>query len=126
MERDLRSCSGPWTGFWILELTRGLMKLSLNFTASAVQGSGRDPIGEFVINGMFCDNTWKVMFTKTYGSHTVDYSGTWDGNMIYGRWHLEDAVYSESGDFEIWPDQSTEEAGTIEEQLGEILSMPAG
>ncbi len=126
MERDLRSCSGPWTGFWILELTRGLMKLSLNFTANAIQGSGRDPSGDFEINGMFCDNTWKVMFTKTYPNLKVDYSGSWDGTMIYGSWHLDDASYSESGKFEIWPDKSSEEATSIEAQIGEYLTMPAG
>jgi hypothetical protein len=121
--KDLRTLSGPWSGFWIQELVRGNMKLRLTFHENSIFGSGRDPMGEFQISGMF-SNDQRVMFTKDYGATTVDYSGTWDGMLIYGRWNLHDQNYSEAGDFEIWPDKEDEDITSIAEQLGESASMP--
>jgi hypothetical protein len=124
--RDLRELSGPWSGFWIQELVRGNMKLRLKFEGNLIEGSGRDPMGEFHIYGMFSDENQRVLFTKAYGAISVDYSGVWDGVMIYGRWTLHDESYSEAGVFEIWPDKEDEGTLTLAEQLGESLSMPAG
>lgn len=101
------------------------MKLRLTFHENAIEGSGRDPMGEFSIAGMFSDGQ-RVIFTKDYGAISVDYMGTWDGMLIYGRWNLHDQNYSEAGDFEIWPDKDDEDVTSIAEQLGETLSMPAG
>lgn len=102
------------------------MKLRLKFESNLIEGSGRDPMGEFRITGMFSDESQRVLFTKEYGAISVDYSGIWDGTFIYGRWNLNDEAYSESGDFEIWPDKEDEGYMTLAEQLGESLTMPAG
>lgn len=102
------------------------MKLRLKFESNLIEGSGRDPMGEFRITGMFSDESQRVLFTKEYGAISVDYSGIWDGTFIYGRWNLNDESYSESGDFEIWPDKEDEGYMTLAEQLGESLTMPAG
>ena len=102
------------------------MKLRLRFHDCAIEGSGRDPMGEFSIAGMFSESDGRVMFTKDYGAINVDYAGTWDGTMIYGRWNLNDQNYSESGSFEIWPDKDEVEVSSIEAQIEDYLSMPAG
>lgn len=105
---------------------RGNMKLRLRFFDNNIEGSGRDPMGEFSLSGMFSEDNGRVMFTKEYGAINVDYTGTWDGSMIYGRWNLMDQHYSESGDFEIWPDKDEKDVTSIEAQLEDFLSMPAG
>jgi len=122
----LRTLSGPWSGFWIQELVRGNMKLRLRFFDCAIEGAGRDPMGEFKISGMFSEDNGRVIFTKEYGAVNVDYCGTWDGTLIYGRWNLSDQHYSESGDFEIWPDKEDEDVTSISAQIEDYLSMPAG
>lgn len=124
MIRDLRECSGPWSGFWLQGLVRGLMKLNLKFEYTNVDGHGKDPMGDFRVGGMFSPGTWRVLFTKSYTSHSVDYTGTWDGTMIYGRWSLHDDHYSEAGDFEIWPDTQEEMVGVGASSIEEFLSMP--
>src|SRR5690348_14965794 len=69
--RDLRTLSGPWSGFWIQELVRGNMKLRLRFAGNIIEGSGSDPMGNFQITGMFSDETNRVLFSKEYGAVTV-------------------------------------------------------
>lgn len=109
--RDLADCSGPWSGFWIQGWTRGNMKLSMSFVGTDIVGDGSDLVGKFTINGIFSPQTNNVLFTKSYQWHSVDYSGIWDGQMIYGKWTLHDADYGEQGEFEIWPD--SEEQGLL-------------
>lgn len=103
--RSLADCSGPWTGFWILELTRGQMKLRLDFAAGNINGGGNDPIGAFTVTGIYSPETERVLFSSQYKTHSVEYIGLWDGNMIYGKWTLSDTIFTETGDFEIWPDR---------------------
>lgn len=112
MERkSLSDCSGPWSGFWVVDRSRGHMKLRLSFSESNIDGGGNDPIGSFSISGIYSQDGERVMFTKVYKTHATDYSGTWDGYMIYGRWTVQDELYTETGDFEIWPDREYELTG---------------
>jgi hypothetical protein len=112
MERKrLEECSGPWSGFWLQDLVRGNMRLRLVFKSSNINGGGNDPIGEFTITGIYQQDSERVIFTQVYKTHSVDYSGVWDGQMIYGRWTLDDAVFTESGEFEIWPDKEMDSFG---------------
>lgn len=105
MARRLQELSGPWKGFWTQERVRGYMKLTLRFGEKDVTGSGNDPIGAYDISGILCDDGQRVLFTKQYRTHTVEYMGQWDGTMIYGKWTLHDEAFTEVGDFEIWPEQ---------------------
>ena len=102
------------------------MKLSLRFGETDVTGSGNDPIGAYDISGILCDNGDRVMFTKQYRTHAVEYAGTWDGTMIYGKWTLHDEAFTEIGEFEIWPDQDESlelmAAGSFEHGL----TLPGG
>lgn len=122
--RDLADCSGPWSGFWLQGWTRGNMKLSLLFSGTDIMGDGNDPGGHFRINGMFSRETNRVMFTKTYQSQIVDYSGQWDGAMIYGRWVLSDLEYGEHGEFEIWPDEDHAQEMAWEGAWEKALTQP--
>jgi hypothetical protein len=124
--RDLAECSGPWSGFWLLGWTRGHMKLNLRFTGTDIVGEGTDVGGPFQVNGIFSRETNKVMFTKAYQWQNIDYCGTWDGHMIYGTWSLHDQEYSESGEFEIWPDTEEESVRAWEASWSESLTAPGG
>lgn len=123
--RDLRDCSGPWKGFWIQELVRGNMRLTLRFAGSNIDGGGNDPVGEFVVTGIFSDETGGVLFTVAYKTHTVEYSGTWDGNFIYGKWTLHDEQFTEIGEFEIWPEKQEEMVTTGAATISEGLLFPS-
>jgi hypothetical protein len=110
--RRLGECSGPWAGFWLQELVRGNMRLRLLFDSANVNGGGNDPVGEFTVTGIYTEDTERVLFTQTYKTHSVDYSGVWDGQLIYGKWTLMDSVFTESGEFEIWPEKEMMQTGT--------------
>jgi hypothetical protein len=123
--RDLRDCSGPWKGFWIQDLIRGHMRLTLQFSGSDVNGRGNDAKGEFQVSGIFSDVNGGVLFTTTYQTHAVEYAGTWDGNFIYGKWTLHDEQFTEIGEFEIWPEKEEEMAGVGTATISESLGMPS-
>ena len=123
--RDLRDCSGPWKGFWIQDLIRGHMRLTLQFSGSDVNGRGNDAKGEFQVSGIFSDVNGGVLFTTTYQTHAVEYVGTWDGTFIYGKWTLHDEQFTEIGEFEIWPEKEEEMAGVGTATISESLGMPS-
>ena len=102
--RELRSLSGPWVGFWVQDLQRGEMRLTLRFGESSVQGEGSDRVGSFTVSGHHAASG-VVGFAKVYPSHRVDYEGTWDGAMIAGRWRIGVRRAFDEGEFEIWPEQ---------------------
>ncbi len=108
--RDLRDCSGPWSGFWIQELIRGTMKLRLYISGEIVSGEGEDELGGFVVHGNYWPATEAVKFRKRYPTHDVEYNGTWDGAMISGLWRIRarKGVYADKGGFDIWPDTEEE------------------
>ena len=124
--RDLRECSGPWKGFWTQDLVRGSMRLSLQFAGNDINGSGNDPVGSFDISGIFSDETQRVLFTSAYRTHTVDYSGVWDGHFIYGRWTLHDDQFTEIGEFEIWPEEEREKVEVGSASVSEGHGIPLG
>jgi len=124
--RDLRDCSGPWKGFWTQDLVRGHMRLNLAFSGNNINGGGSDPIGSFEVSGIFSDETLRVLFTKTYRTHTVEYSGVWDGHFIYGRWTLHDEQFTEIGEFEIWPEDTREMVESATGSIGEAQRNPLG
>lgn len=122
--RDLASCSGPWSGFWIQGWTRGNIKLSLRFDDGSIVGDGGDPGGRFQVSGIFSPDTQRVLFSKEYQWQIVDYSGIWDGRLIYGKWTLHDEEYSEQGEFEIWPDHGDEGQLSLAGLAEDVKAMP--
>ena len=100
------------------------MKLQLTFTqAGDVSGEGADPGGRFQITGIFSRENDRVIFTKVYDWQSVDYTGLWDGMMIYGKWTLHDEEYGEQGEFEIWPDKDESEALSLAHSIGSKMTQ---
>jgi hypothetical protein len=126
MNRPLESCCGPWSGFWIQGWTRGNMRLKLDFLNGSVNGTGNDLSGDFEIVGIYSTDTDRVLFTKTYRWQSVDYSGLWDGQLIYGKWVLHDNEYSDEGEFEIWPDKDEEFLHALSGSAEDMRSLPGG
>lgn len=100
------------------------MRLTLRFSGSNIDGGGNDPVGAFSIAGIFSEETQRVLFTKTYRTHQVEYSGQWDGHFIFGRWTIQDDYYTEIGDFEIWPEEANEMVEVGAATVGETLESP--
>jgi hypothetical protein len=98
--RNLDSLSGPWVGFWIQDMIRGSMGLSLTFSGGKILGGGSDLVGGFKLKGAYADDG-SVVMGKTYQWHAVIYKGRWDGQMISGEWTIKG---EDSGLFEIWPE----------------------
>lgn len=100
------------------------MRLNLTFSENDIHGGGTDPVGSFEVSGIFSDTTGGVLFTVKYASHSVEYSGSWDGTFIYGKWTLHDDHFTEIGDFEIWPEKGEvlAAAGAISGEEG--LDLP--
>lgn len=111
--RELGSCSGPWTGFWIQGSTRGWMRIQLTIRDGRISGKGSDQSGDFSMFGTYDAVTEKVDIDKNYPWLYIEYTGKWDGSMISGKWRFsmpddmpdpdEDAEFPECGVFEIWP-----------------------
>lgn len=125
--RDLRDCSGPWSGFWIQEFDRGTMKLRLVIDGERIFGGGADEIGEFSIAGNYWPRTEGVKLMKRYWSHTVEYNGSWDGSMISGQWRIRSrkGVYSDAGGFDLWPDSEEEAIDAFTAAADDRVSLPA-
>lgn len=100
------------------------MRLNLRFQGNDIDGGGSDPVGEFKVSGIFSETTGGVLFTKTYATHAVEYSGSWDGAMIYGKWTLHDEQFTEIGEFEIWPEKEEQLASAGAAVAGEELKFP--
>jgi hypothetical protein len=124
--RDLQDLSGPWTGFWVQQAERVHMHLTLNFANGNVTGGGRDQIGGFSVNGIYAQDTGRVLFTKTFSTHSVEYSGTWDDRMIAGAWMMDYGTVVDRGEFEIWPEkggEAEEEQTEPAEEVRELASQ---
>lgn len=119
--RDLRDLSGPWVGFWVQAGRRGEMRLTLRFGEASVEGEGSDRVGDFTVSGRH-EASGAVAFGKHYGSHGVDYAGTWDGAMIAGRWRLQTWLAGRmgKGEFEIWPLRDDQAIERMEEALAAV------
>ena len=117
--RDLRDCSGPWSGFWIQDLDRGTMKLRLWIKGELISGEGEDVLGGFVVYGNYWPAKEIVKLRKRYATHAVEYNGTWDGSMISGLWRIRAGKRwdGEKGGFDLWPDTEEEAVGKFTETV---------
>jgi hypothetical protein len=125
--RDLRSLSGPWTGFFVQGRVRGTMAVHLQFDDTRISGHGADRDGSFSFSGTYHPRTNLVEMTKRYPELNVHYRGTWDGQMIAGTWRFAvfippNTLLGDTGDFELWP--QTEEPGveTLMETREEVTT----
>lgn len=108
--RRLGETSGRWNGYWQYRSYRGRMNLTLTLTDRVFEGEGVDEYGAFVIVGVYSVAGYSVEFIKSYVTHEVIYSGTWDGQKMQGTWRLQEVSYSPQnllkgycGAFELWP-----------------------
>lgn len=115
--RNLGDLSGPWVGFWIQGLDRGEMRLTLRFGETSINGDGIDKVGDFTVSGRYAGED--VEFDKTHSSHTIGYTGRWDGDMIAGRWRFRRRMrgIENEGEFEIWPESDDEAIERMEAAL---------
>ena len=113
--------SGPWVGFYLDRRTPGKqsMELRLLFAAGVMTGEGRDPVGQFVVDGKYDAAGGECRFVKTYpGRHAVAYTGFNEGKGIWGTWALDGVT----GGFHIWPEGM---ADPTQQTLKEEADIPA-
>jgi hypothetical protein len=107
-ETDPRFPSGPWTGFFLQKLAPGrhLMEMHLHFANGAITGSGRDWVGQFVIEGFYELKDGTCHWHKQYvGKHGVLYTGFNEGKGIWGTWVIPtEPPPNCTGGFQIWPE----------------------
>lgn len=104
--------SGEWEGFYVypgfLGKMRDSMHFILNFADGTVTGSGSDPVGAFVWQGVYDTKEQTCNMTKQYiGRHRVMYTGHADETGIWGTWNIRGSL---SGEFHIWPKKREDEA----------------
>ncbi|CAF4842277.1 unnamed protein product, partial [Rotaria sp. Silwood1] len=87
--------------------------LSFNRYSYKVSGQGRDDIGSYTIDGIFCMRTLRMGLTKVYKAgtgdpienlgHTVTIQLTWDSqhNRFRGKWYTQTNKYRGEGQFEL-------------------------
>lgn len=134
-ESDPRFPSGKWVGFWTDRRVPGKhqMEMVLSFADGNMNGSGRDWIGAFNIDGGYSLDDGQCIFVKQYvGMHGVGYRGFNEGKGIWGTWEILVTVPDEfrRGGFHIWPEgqhvgsgpELTEEADAPLEE--EIVVLP--
>jgi hypothetical protein len=99
--RGLRKWIGHYEGTSVLNSGRHNMSMHLNFLEDKnIEGSGRDGIGNFKIEGYFNALHGRIAFIKKYNSDgPVIYQGTFNDEEINGSWKLIDIV--DSGTFKI-------------------------
>ena len=91
-----------WKGAWRGEQQSGDMRCTLTFHPSGkVQGAGADRHGAFRIDGALTGDA--IAFTKRYGQHFVDYTGTLDqaAGTMRGTWTIGIARVTERGTFSL-------------------------
>ncbi|MEO1713208.1 MAG: hypothetical protein AAFU60_07730 [Bacteroidota bacterium] len=108
--------SGDWEGFYIYSsgpsAAQHPMHFFLDFKNGTVTGSGSDNVNAFTWQGTYDTKGLTCSMTKTYPSHSVDYSGCVDENGIWGRW----AIGPFTGGFHIWPKNATPSIEEEEEE----------
>jgi hypothetical protein len=126
-EADARFPSGKWVGFFTYhgDTRKHGMELLLTFRHGAVDGEGRDAVGEFTIRGRYHLDNGACNFRKQYiARHSVEYSGYNEGKGIWGRWNIG---FSAKGGFHIWPEGmnfETLDALAAEEELPDEADVP--
>jgi hypothetical protein len=109
LETDSRFPSGPWTGFFLQPLMPGRhrMELRLTFRGGAMNGEGRDWVGDFLVTGRYTVADGRCHWTKRYvRRHSVFYNGFNEGKGIWGTWDIAgtSAYPAQRGGFHIWPE----------------------
>lgn len=123
LESDPRFPSGRWTGFFTDKRLPGkhAMDLMLTFSEAKMTGSGRDRVGEFVIDGTYQLADGLCLFVKKYvGKHTVGYRGFNEGKGIWGAWELTMYGIKATGGFHIWPDGMPDPTQPVLDEEAEI------
>jgi hypothetical protein len=106
-ESDPRFPSGKWLGFFLQKEVPGRhwMELFLTFANGIMTGTGRDWVGEFVIEGTYDIDNGAAHWNKSYiGKHVVTYKGFNEGKGIWGTWELITQSQTITGGFHIWPE----------------------
>lgn len=103
--------SGDWEGFYKDPRggrPNGEMRMTLDFSAGLITGSGSDPVGVYAWTGTYDTKAETCSLKKTYlGRHSVEYTGYADENGIWGKWIIPKMG---AGEFHIWPKKN--EMGT--------------
>jgi antitoxin component YwqK of YwqJK toxin-antitoxin module len=82
-----------WTGWFEQSGTNTDMALDIHIDETGVFGMGADPVGTFMVRGIYDMSSGKVNFIKKYlGAHEVLYRG---------KLRFTDGVYTVAGDWEI-------------------------
>ena len=76
-----------WKGFYVHNGNKGEMKFKfLKFKQGKITGEGKDPIGQFTINGNI-KPSGELQFVKQYvGMHSILYEGLRTYDIIRGNW----------------------------------------
>lgn len=125
LESDPRFPSGKWVGFWTDKRLPGKhqMELVLSFANGNMNGSGRDWVGAFNIDGAYQLDDGQCIFLKQYiGMHGVGYRGFNEGKGIWGTWELSAAGQKLIGGFHIWPDGMADPTQPVLAEEAEIPS----
>jgi len=89
--------TGVWEGYYQYPDKNGKkgaqdpMAMDVTMVAGVVAGYGSDKVGDFLIQGLYDDNTLEVSWDKQYvGKHVITYSGKLvDATTITGKWVLK-------------------------------------
>ena len=118
----LPSCE--WVGFYCYHQNseQHKMLIELFFSNSIVSGSGVDDVAPFTWTGKYDIEKFKIVMTKHYVTHKVEYRGDIDENGIWGIWeimhdyskvsqHMAETIKKAfkneiTGGFHIWPKKS--------------------
>lgn len=119
--RPLSELSGPWIGFWIQQPIRGQMRLVLYFEAGRISGGGNDRDGAFSLQGSFDEQTGAVAIDKFYSGLLVKYRGHWDGTLICGDSEIIGFLFSDRGQFEIWPEGEDEAVQFFTQEIESVV-----
>lgn len=129
-ETDARFPNGAWTGFYLQWWMPGrhTMTIDLEFASGQLEAKGSDIVGPFTFRGEYDPSDGKCHWVKRYlGQHRVTYSGTNEGQGIWGVWEIRElaGLYVDRGVFHIWPEGMTpskEADATVKAYLSHLRS----
>lgn len=133
LENDTRFPSGSWKGFFLQYWLPGRHSTRLDLTCrdGELEGTGRDWVGPYTIDGSYDLVTGRCEFTKKYlGKHSVAYRGNNDGHGIWGVWEIRQlaGLYVDRGGFHIWPEGTdvSEESEKTEQAVLAVMRQEFG
>jgi hypothetical protein len=121
MDSQSESVSGDWIGYYTYGdgQAHHTMELNLSLAGGLLSGRGIDDVGGFTISGTCSESA--CSWTKTYGTHSIEYEGSLDEGRIWGTW----AAGWNRGGFMIWPRKrpgvETERESVVLIQIGESV-----